>query len=276
MTTWGGEQIDLDAYLAKIGYEGERAPTLEVLHALHRAHVTTIPFENVEVALGREVPLDLKRVQEKLVGQARGGYCYEQNTLLAAALERLGFQVAGRGARNRTRGDALLPVTHAVLVVTVEGEQWLVDAGFGWQGLLEPMPLRAGAQVRQSDGWTFAIAEEEGEGILVLRSLRTEGWVDLYAFAPQTLYPVDFVLMNHYSSTHPRSSFLGKVVAHRIAPDARYGFVADSLRTGRSDGSFDERPVAPEELADLLAEVFRIGLSAEDAAAVGRVHPDAG
>ncbi|GHA04272.1 arylamine N-acetyltransferase [Streptomyces spiroverticillatus] len=261
--------------MARIGYAGELAATVEVLHALHRAHVRAIPFENVEVALGRPVSLDLKRLQQKMVAGARGGYCYEQNSLLAAVLERIGFEVAGRGARNRTRGDALLPVTHAVLAVTVEDEQWLVDAGFGWQGPLEPVPLRAGAQVRQSDGWSFAVAEE-GEGILVLRSLRAQGWVDLYAFAPQTLHPVDFELMNHYSSTHPRSSFVGKVVAHHIAPDSRYGFVADALRTGRADGSFDERPVAPDELDGLLAEVFGIELGVEDRAAIRRVHPAAG
>ncbi|MFI0982852.1 arylamine N-acetyltransferase [Streptomyces sp. NPDC021093] len=275
MTTWGGEQIDLDAYLTRIGYDGERAATREVLHAVHRAHVTAIPFENLEVALERPVHLDLKRLQQKLVGQRRGGYCYEQNSLLAAVLERLGFEVAGRGARNRTRGDALLPVTHAVLVVRVEGEQWLVDCGFGWQGPLEPVPLRAGAEVRQSDGWTFGIGAED-EGIMVLRSLRAEGWADLYAFAPQTLYPGDFTVMNHYSSTHPRSSFVGKAVAHRIAPDARYGFVADTLRTGRADGSFTERPVAPDELTDVLKEVFGIELGDGDAAAVRRVHPAAG
>ncbi|MGW8604261.1 arylamine N-acetyltransferase family protein [Streptomyces sp. NPDC055893] len=212
---WSGEELDLDAYLARIGYEterdGELAPDLRTLTALHRAHVRAVPFENLDVALGRPVPLDLKSLQAKLVERRRGGYCYEQNSLFAAVLERIGFTVTARGARNRSRGAALPPVTHALLVVAVEGEQWLADVGFGWQGPLEPVPLRDGARVDQS-GWTFGIVVED-EGIHVLRSLRPQGWADLYAFSPQTLYPGDFTVMNHYSSSHPQSRFLGQVVA---------------------------------------------------------------
>ncbi|MFI8826676.1 arylamine N-acetyltransferase [Streptomyces sp. NPDC053431] len=267
---WGGEELDLDAYLARIGYSGRVAPDLATLRALHRAHVAAIPFENLDVALGRRVSLDVKDLEAKLVGRRRGGYCYEQNSLLAAALERIGFQVAGRGARNRTRGDVLTPITHALLVVTVDGGQWLADAGFGWQGPLEPVPLVDGARVEQ-DGWVFGVATE-AEGVHVLRSLRPEGWTDLYSFAPHTLYPVDFELMNHYSSSHPRSRFLGQVVAHQPGAEVRRALVRDGLTAMGLDWAPEERRVGPEELAGTLAELFGIELDDEEVDGLVRVQ----
>ncbi|WP_225800552.1 arylamine N-acetyltransferase [Streptomyces sp. NK15101] len=271
---WSGEELDLDAYLARIGYDvvrhGELAPDLRTLTGLHRAHVAAVPFENLDVALGRPVPLDLKSLQSKLVERRRGGYCYEQNSLFAAALERIGFQVAGRGARNRSRGATLPPVTHALLAVTVEGEQWLADVGFGWQGPLEPVPLRDGARVEQG-GWTFGVGVED-EGIHVLRSLRPEGWTDLYAFSPQTLFPGDFTVMNHYSSSHPQSRFLGQVVAQRPGADVRRALVRETLSTVRADGSAEERTVGAAELAAALEVEFGIELDAEERAGLERVH----
>ncbi|MFB6526816.1 arylamine N-acetyltransferase [Streptomyces sp. NPDC056399] len=272
---WSGEELDLDAYLARIGYEterdGELAPDLRTLTALHRAHVRAVPFENLDVALGRPVPLDLKSLQAKLVERRRGGYCYEQNSLFAAALERIGFTVTARGARNRSRGAALPPVTHALLVVAVEGEQWLADVGFGWQGPLEPVPLRDGARVEQS-GWTFGIVVED-EGIHVLRSLRPQGWADLYAFSPQTLYPGDFTVMNHYSSSHPQSRFLGQVVAQWPGKDERRALVRDRLSTVRTDGVVEERVVPVGELIATLEGRFGIELDDEERTGLERMHP---
>ncbi|MER5309519.1 arylamine N-acetyltransferase [Streptomyces sp. NPDC002773] len=238
---------------------------------LHRAHVGAIPFENLDVALGKPVPLDLKSLQGKLVERRRGGYCYEQNSLFAAVLERIGFAVAGRGARNRSRGAVLPPVTHALLVVTIEGEQWLADVGFGWQGPLEPVPLRDGARVEQS-GWTFAIGVEE-EGVHVLRSLRPGGWADLYAFAPQALYPGDFIVMNHYSSSHPQSRFLGQVVAQRPGAEVRKALVRETLSAVRTNGVGEERIVGADELIATLRTEFGIELDDEERAGLERMHP---
>ncbi|WP_370531728.1 arylamine N-acetyltransferase family protein [Streptomyces venezuelae] len=272
---WSGEELDLDAYLARIGYVIERdgvlAPDLRTLTALHRAHIRAVPFENLDVVLGRTVPLDLKSLQAKLVERRRGGYCYEQNSLFAAVLERIGFAVAARGARNRSRGTALTPVTHALLVVTVDGEQWLADVGFGWQGPLEPVPLRDSARVEQS-GWTFGIATED-EGIQVLRFLRPQGWADLYAFSPQTIYPGDFAVMNHYSSSHPQSRFLGQVVAQRPGAQVRRALVRERLSTLRTDGVIEERIVPAGELIETLEAEFGIALDEEERADLGRVHP---
>ncbi|MCB5163724.1 arylamine N-acetyltransferase [Streptomyces bambusae] len=267
---WSGDGLDLGAYLTRIGYGGELRADLRTLQEVHRCHTRSIPFENLDVALGRGVPLDVKSLEDKLVRQRRGGYCYEQNSLLAAALERIGFEVAGRGARNRTRGDALLPVTHALLVVTVDGRPWLADAGFGVQGPTEPLLLEPGTRSRQGE-WGFSVAAED-DGVLVLRSRNADGERDLYAFAPQRLHPVDFELMNHYSATHPKSFFTGRALAMRTAPERRTAFVDGQLIVFRPDGGPDRSHVASDDVIGLLDQEFGISLPEADARQLLRTY----
>ncbi|WP_328928019.1 arylamine N-acetyltransferase [Streptomyces sp. NBC_00190] len=273
---WSGDELDLDAYLARIGIGGgggggELRPDLETLYAVHRAHTAAITFESLDVLLGRPVELDTKAIEDKLVHARRGGYCYEQNSLLAAALERIGFEVSGRGARNRTRGDSLTPVTHAVLVATVEGQPWLCDAGFGYQGPREPVPLgRPGGEVRQGE-WTYRVREEEDD-ILVLCFLRGGAWRDLYAFSPQRYHPVDYLLLNHYSSTHPRSAFIGRVIVQHPGDDVRRALVGRELTRLHPDGRDERRSVGPDELLDVLDREFGLRLPERDAAELVRIH----
>src|SRR5262249_26883142 len=128
--------FDLDAYLARIGYAGPRAPTAEGLHDVHAAHALAIPFENLDILLGRGVSLDPARLAAKLVDARRGGYCFEHNSLIAAALRELGFIVEILGARVRMGPPRpnLPPRTHCLLRVTIDGAPWLADVGFGGDG----------------------------------------------------------------------------------------------------------------------------------------------
>src|SRR5579863_4240379 len=103
--------LDLEAYLERIGFQGAVAPTLEALEALHYAHATSIPFENLDIQLGRPIKIDLESIQAKLVRRGRGGYCFEQNTLFAAVLERFGFSVTALAARVRKGATRVLPRT---------------------------------------------------------------------------------------------------------------------------------------------------------------------
>ncbi|MFH7598479.1 arylamine N-acetyltransferase [Streptomyces racemochromogenes] len=274
MGMWNGDALDLDAYLARIGIgrdARELRPDLPTLYEVQRAHTAAIPFESLDVLLGRPVELEIKALEAKLVHGRRGGYCYEQNSLLAAALERIGFEVTGRGARNRTRADAVTPVTHAVLVVTVDGEPWLCDAGFGYQGPREPVPLgRPGAEVPQGP-WTFAVHEEE-QGILVLRIRRDDAWRDLYSFSPQRYLPVDYVVLNHYSSSHPRSAFIGKTVVQLPGDAVRTTLVDRELMRLYPDGRTEREPVAPDGLIALLDREFGLRLPERDAAELVRIH----
>ncbi|MFD8592121.1 arylamine N-acetyltransferase [Streptomyces sp. NPDC059637] len=268
---WGGERTDLDAYLQRVGFTGALEPTARTLRELHRAHVTAVPFENLEIVLGRPVPLDLESLQAKLVRQRRGGYCFEHTLLFAAVLERLGFAVTGLGARVRMgSGEKRRAATHALLRVDVEGRPWLADVGFGGEGLLEPVPLEEGAEVRQG-GWTFTVAAE-ARGVRVLRSLHPDGWFDLHAFTEDARYPEDYEVMNHYISTHPRSPFTTRPMVQRTEDDVRRSLVGSVMVTSRPDGSHRRREIADGELPDVLEEFFGIELGADDRAALRRVR----
>jgi N-hydroxyarylamine O-acetyltransferase len=141
--------LDLDAYLQRIGYAGSHTPSRATLDALHLAHATHIPFENLDILLGRPIRLDLASLQAKLVAGRRGGYCFEQNRLFAAALEALGFAVTPLAARVRFGTTSILPRTHMTLQVEVDGSRVLADVGFGVFGLLLPVSLEQTGESRQ-------------------------------------------------------------------------------------------------------------------------------
>ncbi|MEU1311638.1 arylamine N-acetyltransferase [Streptomyces cinnamoneus] len=267
---WNGDELDLDAYLDRIGLQGPLEPNLETLRAMHRGHVAAIPFENLEVQLGRPVLLDIKALQDKMVARRRGGYCYEQNSLFAAALERIGFSVTGLGARVRAGSDGVRPVTHMTLKVVADGEEWLCDVGFGGEGMLEPLPFRDGAEARQGE-WSFGLAREE-KGVHVLRTLRADGWGDLYAFGPEDRFPVDYVVMNHYTSTHPRSPFVSRVIVQQTDSAVRRTLVGSMFVNTRADGSVEQRGVGAGELNEVLRSEFGIELDEGEVATLARVY----
>jgi N-hydroxyarylamine O-acetyltransferase len=244
--------LDLDAYLRRIGYAGALAPTRGVLEELHLAHATHIPFENLDIHLGRPIRIDLASVQAKIVQSRRGGYCFEQNTLLAAVLERVGFRVKRLLARVRLGASRVLPRTHMVLEVEVDGSPILADVGFGTVGILLPMPLAAGEPVRQF-AWTFRLVEEPG--LWVLQGRQGDGWLDLYAFTREPQYPVDFEMSNWYTSTHPDSRFFHTVTVQRSTRDIRYLLRGREFTVVRGEQT-TTRTLAEEEVLRVLADDF--------------------
>jgi N-hydroxyarylamine O-acetyltransferase len=214
--------FDLAAYLKRIEYEGATEPNLETLQGLHLAHATHIPFENLDILLGRPIRIDLDSVFEKLVEGKRGGYCFEQNALFARVLESLGFQVERLTARVRMGYDAVRPRTHMLLAVETEGERWIADVGFGGEGLLHPLPLRPG-DVANHFGWQYRIVP--GGDRYVLQSLHPEGWFDLYSFNLEPQNPIDYEMANHFTSTHPDSRFVQFLVAQKPGIESRVTLV---------------------------------------------------
>jgi len=244
--------FNLPAYLERIGHRGPLAPTLETLAALHVAHTSSIPFENLDIHLGRPIRLDLPGLQAKLVAGRRGGYCFEQNSLFAAALESLGFGVRLREARVRRGAQGLRPRTHLTLEVAFPEGAWLADVGFGADGILGPVPMDGREYARHGD--CHRLLPEGGR--LVLQTREAEGWNDLYALEPGEVFPVDLAMANHYTSTHPDSKFVQTLTAQRCAPGARTWLGNLTLRV---EGQ-PERELAREELLPVLAERFGLRL----------------
>ncbi|MEV6339889.1 arylamine N-acetyltransferase [Nocardia vinacea] len=271
---WNGAELDLDAYLARIGYTGDRTATLTTLRALVYAHTTTIPFENLESILGRPVPLDLESLQDKLIRHRRGGYCYENVGLFAAALERLGFGVTGLSGRV-TMGvsDGLRPATHALLRVTTGDDDriWICDVGFG-SGPLAPYELVEGGEFTLGE-WRFRLEHTTGEldtDLWVLHQFGRDGWIDRYTFTLNPQYRIDFAVGNHFVSTSPRSPFTARPFVQRFLPDVHHVLDNLTLITEYPNGTSETRELELAELPKILTEVFDIELSEPDAAALAQ------
>jgi N-hydroxyarylamine O-acetyltransferase len=247
------DPLDLEAYLGRIGYSGRLQPVPAVLEAIHLAHATHIPFENLDILLKRPIRLDLASLQSKLVTGGRGGYCFEQNLLFSAVLQRLGFSVTQLAARVLYRSRRKLPRTHILLRVDVDGATWLADVGFGLEGLLLPVPFGSGREARQF-AWTYRAVEADGEWIL--QSLRNDSWMNLYSFTLEPCLAVDFEPANHYTATHPDSRFVRTLTVQLPTPEVRYLLRNRELVLDRG-GTVTRRVLADDdELLAVLAEVF--------------------
>ena len=154
--------MNISEYFVRIRHSGDRSTSNETLRALHLAHVLTVPFENLDNFLGRPVSLEPADLFAKIVTAKRGGYCFELNGLFSLLLETMGFEVTRLIARVRYGSKPPYPRSHQVLMVKIAGEPWLVDVGFGGNGLLKPIPLAAGARVRQCSEEFRLAAPEPG------------------------------------------------------------------------------------------------------------------
>ena len=253
MTAEPTAELDLDAYLARVGYGGPLRPTADVLAELHLAHATHVPFENLDILLGRPIRLDPESLQAKLVRGNRGGYCFEQNTLLAAVLTRLGFRVTPLAARVRYNAQRALPRTHMLLRVDLADGPWLADVGFGKLGLLRPLPLAAGREVEQFR-WAYRLVQEDA-GTWVLQARQPGDWLALYAFTLEPQLPVDFEVANYYVSTHPDSRFTRTLTVQQPGPEVRHSLIDRELSADRG-GEPEVRAVGDDELLPLLAGTF--------------------
>lgn len=244
------ESFDLEAWLRRLGYAGSCAPTLPTLRAIVAAQCATVPYENIDVLLGRPPRLDLGSLQRKMVAGGRGGYCFEQNLLLRAGLRALGFRVQGLIARV-VRGmpaDAPRPSGHMVLQVDLPEGPFLADVGFG--NLTPTAPLARRADVEQTTPHeTMRLSPAGGE--LVLQVRLDDGWENLWRLCAHLPLDADYEVANWFTATHPDSIFTNNLIAARPGNGGRRhtllnGWMSVRLADGRaerrmleSDADFD-------------------------------------
>jgi N-hydroxyarylamine O-acetyltransferase len=249
--------FDLDAYFRRIGYEGPRQATLAVLTAIAEHHTLSIPFENLDILLGRPIHLGAASLEAKLVRDGRGGYCFEHNTLMAGVLRQLGFDVAPRAARVRWMlpPDVIGPRTHMLLAVKLGGERWLVDGGFGALGVTAPLRMDFDGEQASRFEAQRLVTHASGR---VLQARVAGEWQDLYSFTDEPTHPIDFEVANWFTSTHPDSRFQRNLIVMSITPGARYTLHNRNLSTYR-DGGVERRTVDdPDELLAILESLFSL------------------
>ena len=254
------QAIELDGYLRRIGYDGSRAPTLETLRALHLRHALAIPFENLDPFLRRPVRLDQASLERKLVHDRRGGYCFEHNLLFKAALDALGFRVAGLAARvvwNQPDG-VTLPRTHMLLRVVIEGQDYIADVGFGGQTPTGPIRLVAGVEQTTPHEPFRLLAAGDG---FVMQVLIGGHWKSLHRFELQEQLLPDYEVANWYTSTHPESRFVKNLTVALPAADRRYALFNTEFSVHHLGGPSEHRRLAgAAEIRPVLEEVFGLAL----------------
>lgn len=273
----------LQAYLARIGHPGHPGhplptrPDLATLDSLIAAHLARIPFENVDVLLQRPIRIGLDAVFDKLVTHARGGYCFEQNTLLAAALRALGYGVTTLTARVRWNVPEDVPTmqSHMLLRVEAAHRSYIVDVGFGGPNPYRAMPL---PQTEPADPFPYRLAALEAPGaafhLYDLEVGGERGWLKLYRFDLTPQQAIDFLPRNWYTSTHPDSLFRNCLTVARSQGNTRLTLVNDDFAVRASDGGVHRQKLkTPAAILEALAERFGLVLDRADQEQLAQMLP---
>ena len=253
------DTIDIDAYLGRIGYAGTREPTLKTLRALHALHAGAISFENLDVLLKRRIHLGAAALEQKLVRDKRGGYCFEQNGLFAAALKALGYDLTGLAARvyiGQTPGR--IQRSHMLLLVKLPEGLYVADVGFGAWALSAPLKLDETGEQQTPHG-PYRIVPD-GEGFLE-QTIVDGQWTTLYRFTLEEQLPQDYEVCNWYCSTHPESRFLTDLMVARVPAERRLGLLNNRFSIHFPDGKTERRELKnADEIAAVLEDEFAISL----------------
>lgn len=247
--------MNLPAYLDRIRYKGTLTPDAGTLCSLHRAHMLAVPFENLDIGLGRKTLCDERRFLHKIVNERRGGFCYEMNGAFAALLRALGFQVTLLSARVcRDDGSDGPEFDHLTLRVDLE-QAWLADVGFG-DSFVEPLRLEPGLEQEQF-GRCYRITS--GDGGLCLEANADGTWKKQYAFTLQARQLCEFAGMCHYHQASPDSPFTRKRVCSLATPEGRITVTGDNLIETRH-GMREERLLREDEWQAILRDRFGVSL----------------
>lgn len=249
---------NIDAYLHRIKYVGKTQVCFETLNSLHNLHVFNIPFENLDVIMGRLILLDRESLFKKNVVNNRGGYCFEMNGLFAFVLQELGFEVINLLARVAIDHENYGPKTHQVLSVSINKQKWLVDVGFGGGGLISPLLLEEGI-VHQQFFETFRLIKDKMFRFVLQRKIENE-FRNLYAFTLEECMPVDYIMSNHFESTFPNGLFTRMKISTKPTREGRVTLKDMCLKI-TSNGQTSERELLScAEYKDILREYFGLNM----------------
>jgi N-hydroxyarylamine O-acetyltransferase len=251
-------EFPVEHYLSRIDYQGSIAPTLDTLRQLHRAHLLAVPFENLDIHLGREIVLDETRLVHKIVAERRGGFCYELNGAFAALLRALGFRVTMLSAGVATTDGIIGPdFDHMLLLVNLD-QEWLADVGFG-DCFVEPIRLTAEPQ---PEGERLFQVLTDGGSYTLRRSDVAADWSVQYRFTLAAHEITEFSGMCRYHQSSSESHFTRNRVCSRLTTAGRIS-LTDNRLIITENGQRHETAIAGETaFSQALYEHFGIILPA--------------
>lgn len=257
--------FDIDAYLTRIGLK-DVPRTASGLRALQVAQLRAIPFESIDPYLGLIPDLSPQAIFDKTVHGGRGGYCFELNALLGAALQALGFDTIQRLGRVRRVSPLGGPRSHLVQQVTIDGARWLADTGFGGPGSLVPLQIDNDA-VQDTPIGRYRVRTDNVTGEHVLEKQSQDAWTALYAFDEAFVGPWDIAGANHLCAVWDQMPFPDNLMLAGFDGDTRIGVFGRDVAL-QTAGQGDRRKIADKH--DLMALIDRLGLTL-DPATVDRV-----
>ncbi|RJX75741.1 arylamine N-acetyltransferase [Vibrio sinensis] len=257
------QNSELNDYWNRVGLvnsefiqNGEKS--LQFLKIIHQAQHRHIPFENFDIVLGNEVKISAKNMQDKLLSQQRGGYCFELNGLLLDVLQTIGFSVRPLLGRVHLSGEPS-GRTHQISLVELEGEQWIVDAGFGSQTPREPIPLVLNQEF-STDLQVFRIIESRQFGVM-LQVKDQQDWQDLYSLDLAYVCQADIEMGNYFTSTNSKSVFTGSRIAAKPTKNGIVTLLNSTLKV-TSNGVVEETILPDDErYVEALEQYFGIVLN---------------
>ena len=257
------QRPDLSRYAARLGYRGPFEPTLDVLREIHLRHPCAIPFENLAALCGTAPSLTLPDIEQKLLCNRRGGWCFEHNLLLWSVLEASGFTVQGLAARVlwQQPSDARPGRTHMLLHIETPAGPHIVDVGFG--GLTLTAPLALVADVEQDTPHGRFVLRRQGD-VWRLDALLSGAAAPMYGFDLSPQEPVDYRYANWYLATHHESPFVDAVMLARPVEAGRHAYRNGEYTWRPLEGPPQSRRIASAtELRRLIADVFEIDAPAD-------------
>ena len=253
--TYQENMVDVAAYLERVAYSGSRTLSADTLRDIHRAHLFSVPFENLDIGWGREIRMDQESFVRKIVEHHRGGFCYELNGAFSVLLQALGFQVTLLSARVPLADGRDSPeFDHLTLRVDLN-EPWVADVGFG-DCFVDPLRLQIGLEQEQQGKW-FRIVQV-GDSLRLERREGEAGWKTQYLFGLKSRRLEEFAEMCRYHQTSPQSPFTRKRVCSRATPEGRITLSEMKLITTNGDRREERLLKSEAEWQAALADYFGV------------------
>jgi N-hydroxyarylamine O-acetyltransferase len=250
--------MDVDAYMERIGYKGSTQPTETVLRRLHRRHMLSVPFENLDIHMNRPIILSQTAFYKKIVKHHGGGFCYELNGSFGNFLRKLGFRVSMLSARVAKKNGGFNPeFDHMILLIQLR-QPWLADVGFG-DSFTEPKRLDNSDP--QTDHGTEYKLTRKNEWILMARRKKgSPRWESRYKFTLRPRKLSDYVARCEWQQTSPRSHFTKNRLCTRATSNGRITLTDKEFIVTRNGKKVERSVESPEEFARLLHRYFGIDL----------------
>ena len=254
---------DIGMALERIGLDsnGDYPPTLENLRKIQYAYMTHVPYEDLDIYdYKRKIDFAPPHLFEKFVLNRRGGYCFEINGFFMAIIEALGYECVPLAGRLLFGSDVAHGMGHRTTVVTIDGEQYLCDVGYG-AGCAEGPVSLSDPGIQDILGYKFSIRHHDGGlyGDMTLVKHFDDGTEsDFYTVykRPHTL--LDFIFANESISTSPTSLFNQKRIVRLKTETGSLVIEGKIFKRKIGEEVIEEEITTNKRLYEILTEEFNM------------------